>query len=192
MGSLPMPEIDGIPMNTPSNVFTATYTNPLGVKSTETFTITIAPTPIVPYIQDMEENGGAYEQVSSITANYGDTVNLGPQPQSGGSWSCTGPDEFHVQREAAERYSSDIGLECVHSDLHESRGSYEHGDIYDRGCPHSDRALSPGYAGKWRSLPTGRRYHSELWRYGEPGPQPVSGDRGAGPVLTDSNRVRGS
>jgi hypothetical protein len=87
-------EIDNITLSSATNVFTATYTNPAGVASTETFTIVIAPTPIVPYIQDLQLNGGAYQATSSITANFGDTVNLGPQPQIGGSWSWTGPGGF--------------------------------------------------------------------------------------------------
>ena len=29
--------------------------------------------------------------ISTVAVNLGDTVNLGPQPQSGGSWSWTGP-----------------------------------------------------------------------------------------------------
>jgi hypothetical protein len=83
--------INGIPLTSPINVFTATYTNQAGVTSTQAFTITVASTPIVPYL---EVNGGAWQNASSITASYTDTVNLGPQPGSGGSWSWTGPNGF--------------------------------------------------------------------------------------------------
>jgi sugar lactone lactonase YvrE len=80
--------IDSVPLNSPSNVYTATYTNSSGATSTQAFTITVNSTPIVPYLQ---VNGGAWQQISTVAVNLGDTVNLGPQPQSGGSWSWTGP-----------------------------------------------------------------------------------------------------
>jgi uncharacterized repeat protein (TIGR03803 family) len=83
--------INSIAITSPSNVYTATYTNTDGVNSTQAFTITVNSTPIVPYLQ---VNGGAWQQLSSISVNVGDTVNLGPQPQSGGTWSWTGPNGF--------------------------------------------------------------------------------------------------
>jgi predicted lipoprotein len=83
--------LNNIALPSPSNVYTATYTNTDGVTSTQAFTITINPTPIVPYLQ---VNGGPWQQVSTVTVNAGDMVNLGPQPQSGGSWSWTGPSGF--------------------------------------------------------------------------------------------------
>jgi hypothetical protein len=84
-------EIDGVPLTSGTNVYAAAYTNTSGVTSTQAFTITINPTPIVPYLQ---VNGGAWQQASNIAVNAGDTVNLGPQPQSGGTWSWTGPNSF--------------------------------------------------------------------------------------------------
>ena len=51
-------------------------------------------TAIVPYVQDVQAYGGIWQSVTSLTVNYGDTVNLGPQPASGGSWSWTGPNGF--------------------------------------------------------------------------------------------------
>ncbi|MGA7521587.1 MAG: hypothetical protein WBW84_03845, partial [Acidobacteriaceae bacterium] len=48
-------------------------------------------TPIVPYIQ---VNGGAWTEESSVTVAPGATVNLGPHPVSGGTWSWTGPNGF--------------------------------------------------------------------------------------------------
>jgi hypothetical protein len=48
-------------------------------------------TQIVPYIQ---VNGGNWQQTASVTVSYGCSVNLGPQPVSGGSWSWTGPNGF--------------------------------------------------------------------------------------------------
>ncbi len=83
--------ISGLPLSLPTNVFTATYTNPAGVTSTQAFTITVNSTPIVPYLQ---VNGGAWQSVTSATVPFGSTVNLGPQPVSGGSWSWTGPNGF--------------------------------------------------------------------------------------------------
>jgi hypothetical protein len=52
---------------------------------------TINGTPIVPYIQ---VNGGSWQQTATATVNAGSTVNLGPQPVSGGSWSWTGPNGY--------------------------------------------------------------------------------------------------
>jgi hypothetical protein len=86
--------LNAISLTLPTNIFTATYTNPAGVTSSEVVTITVAPTPIVPYIEDLQQDGGAWQNVSSITANYSDTVNLAPQPGTGGSWSWTGPNGF--------------------------------------------------------------------------------------------------
>jgi hypothetical protein len=77
-------QINSIPLTSASNTFTATYTNSVGLPSTQVFTITIAPTPIVPYIQDFQLNGGA--------------VNFGPQPGSGGTWSWTGGRTSPVSR----------------------------------------------------------------------------------------------
>ena len=51
-----------------------------------------APTAIVAYVQ---VNGGAWTQANSATvASLPATVNLGPQPVTGGSWSWTGPNGF--------------------------------------------------------------------------------------------------
>ena len=51
-----------------------------------------APTVITPYLQ---VNGGAWQQVSNVTvSSLPATVNLGPQPLTGGSWSWTGPNGF--------------------------------------------------------------------------------------------------
>ena len=85
-------EIDNISLPSGSNVYTLTYTNASGVASTpQTFTITISPTPLTPYI---EVNGGAWQQTSTKAVNVGDKVNLAPLNISGGSWSWTGPGGF--------------------------------------------------------------------------------------------------
>ncbi|MGA7522014.1 MAG: M12 family metallopeptidase, partial [Acidobacteriaceae bacterium] len=83
--------LDSVSLAAGTNTYTATYTNTAGVQSNpQAFTITVS-TPIVPYIQ---VNGGAWTQESTATVNTGATVNLGPQPVSGGSWSWTGPNGF--------------------------------------------------------------------------------------------------
>jgi hypothetical protein len=83
-------EIDNISLPSGTNTFIATYTNPSGVQSTETFTITIAPTPITPYTE--VNNSGVWQTTNSATVNYGGAVSLGPQVGiSGGSWSWSGP-----------------------------------------------------------------------------------------------------
>ena len=79
------------PLNSASNVFTLTYTNTYGATSTQTFTINVNGTPLTPYIQ---VNGGGWQPVSTVTVNPGDTVNLGEQVLSGGSYSWSGPSGF--------------------------------------------------------------------------------------------------
>ena len=54
-------------------------------------TVASPATPIVPYIQ---VNGGTWQNISSVTVAAGSTVNLGPQPSTGGSWSWTGTAGF--------------------------------------------------------------------------------------------------
>ena len=83
-----------------ANVYTAVYTDTSGCVSTLNFTITVAApspsasqtgTPITPY---MQVNGGAWDQVSNETVASGASVTLGPQPESGGSWSWSGTNGF--------------------------------------------------------------------------------------------------
>ncbi|MFZ1084779.1 MAG: hypothetical protein WAN35_07440, partial [Terracidiphilus sp.] len=52
---------------------------------------TCVPTAIIPYLQ---VNGAAWQQASTVTVASGSTVNLGPQPTTGGTWSWTGPNGF--------------------------------------------------------------------------------------------------
>jgi hypothetical protein len=84
-------QINGISLNAASNSYTVTYTNTSGVASTQTFTVTVRPTPLTPYI---EVNGGAWQQASSIAVNPGDSVNLAPLNINGGSWRWSGPNGF--------------------------------------------------------------------------------------------------
>ncbi|WP_263357909.1 DUF4082 domain-containing protein [Acidicapsa ligni] len=79
---------------TPSKAsFTFTPTSTAVTVSTANVTVNFstAGTPIVPFIQ---VNGAAWQQVSSVTVAPGSTVNLGPQPSTGGSWSWSGPNRF--------------------------------------------------------------------------------------------------
>ncbi|MGA2434476.1 MAG: glycosyl hydrolase family 18 protein, partial [Bryobacteraceae bacterium] len=39
-------------------------------------------------------SGGSWQQTASVSVSSGSTVNLGPQPTSGGSWSWSGPNGF--------------------------------------------------------------------------------------------------
>ena len=57
--------------------------------TTGVFTITA--TPIVPYIQ---VNNGAWQQTANVSVSSGSTVNLGPQPATGGSWLWSGPNGY--------------------------------------------------------------------------------------------------
>lgn len=61
------------------------------------------PTAITPYIQ---VNAGAWAQESSVTVASGSTVNLGPQPVSGGSWRWSGPNGYS----STSRQINDIPL----------------------------------------------------------------------------------
>ncbi|MGA9529095.1 MAG: choice-of-anchor D domain-containing protein, partial [Terriglobales bacterium] len=81
-------QINNIPLSVGTNVFVATYTNTTGIKTTQTFTITVTGTPITPYIQ---VNGQNWQQTNNVTVWWGSWVNLGPQPLNGGSWKWTGP-----------------------------------------------------------------------------------------------------
>ena len=84
-------QINAIPLSTGVNTFVATYTDD-GTSSTETFTITVTgPNLIVPYIQ---VNSAAWQETNTATVAAGSTVNLGPQPTSGGTWRWTGPNGF--------------------------------------------------------------------------------------------------
>jgi hypothetical protein len=83
--------INAIPLTSPTNSYTLTYTNADGVTSTQVFTITVNSTPIVPYVQ---VNGGAWQQTASLAVSSGTTVNLGGQQLSTGTWSWTGPNGF--------------------------------------------------------------------------------------------------
>lgn len=49
------------------------------------------PTAITPYLQ---VNGGAWQNTNVASVAAGATVNLGPQPVSGGTWAWTGPNGF--------------------------------------------------------------------------------------------------
>ena len=73
----------------------ATNTSTPAAASTFTPTSTATPcatTPITPYIQ---VNGGAWQQTNSASVtSTASTVNLGPQPLTGGSWSWSGPNGF--------------------------------------------------------------------------------------------------
>ena len=82
------------PTGTATFTFTPTHTNtPVPPTATFTFTPTTGCTPVViaPYLQ---VNGGTWQNVNTVTVSAGATVNLGPQPLTGGSWSWTGPNGF--------------------------------------------------------------------------------------------------
>ncbi|MGA3370953.1 MAG: glycoside hydrolase family 30 beta sandwich domain-containing protein [Terracidiphilus sp.] len=89
-------QLNGIPLTAGTDDYMATYTNTGGCKSTETFAITVTGsgtgTAITPYIQ---VNGAAWQETNTATVTSTTaTVNLGPQPTSGGSWSWTGPNGY--------------------------------------------------------------------------------------------------
>jgi hypothetical protein len=86
-------EIDNIALPSATNTYSATYT--VGsCTSTQPFVITVGTgaNPIIPYIAV----NGVWNQTpeSAVTVARGTSVNLGPWPLSGGSWSWTGPNGF--------------------------------------------------------------------------------------------------
>ncbi|MDJ1485569.1 T9SS type A sorting domain-containing protein [Cytophagaceae bacterium YF14B1] len=60
-------------------------------------------TTITPYIQ---VNGGTWQQTSTASLAAGGTLQLGPQPTTGGSWSWSGPNNFSAS--TREVYLSNI------------------------------------------------------------------------------------
>ncbi|MGN6647028.1 MAG: immunoglobulin domain-containing protein, partial [Cytophaga sp.] len=78
-----------------AGVYTATYTNTGGCKSTATFNVTVnmpcTPTAIISYVN---VNNGTWINATSATVAAGGSVTFGPQPLTGGSWSWSGPDAF--------------------------------------------------------------------------------------------------
>ena len=86
--------ISNIQANQAGN-YVATYTNTGGCQSTQTFNVTVTapctPTAITPYVQI---NGGAWQQTANASLTAGGSVQFGPQPVVGGSWSWSGPNNF--------------------------------------------------------------------------------------------------
>ncbi len=63
----------------------------LGLATSNANTVSCTPTAIIPYIQI---NAGAWAEEATASVASGSTVNLGPQPTNGGSWSWTGPNGY--------------------------------------------------------------------------------------------------
>jgi hypothetical protein len=66
-------------------------TETTSVSLTVTGPVVCTPTAITPYIQI---NGAAWVETNIATVASGSTVNLGPQPTTGGTWSWTSPSGF--------------------------------------------------------------------------------------------------
>ena len=100
-------EIDNVSLPSASNVYTLIYTNTSGVASSpQSFTITVNPTPVVPWL---EVNGAAWQQTASVAVNLGATVNLAGQNISGGTWSWTGPGGFTASTREIDNISLPSG-----------------------------------------------------------------------------------
>ncbi|MGN7992689.1 PA14 domain-containing protein [Chitinophaga sp. 22308] len=61
------------------------------------------PTAITPYVQ---VNGGTWQQTANATITVGNSVQFGPQPTQGGSWSWSGPNNFSAS--TREIYLSNV------------------------------------------------------------------------------------
>jgi len=90
---------------------TVTVTGASGsLTATTTIALTInkscTATAITPYIQ---VNGAAWQETATATVNPGSTVNLGPQPLSGGTWSWTGPNGFKSTAREIDKISLSTG-----------------------------------------------------------------------------------
>jgi hypothetical protein len=73
-----------------TGLYTATHTNDCGAITMQAFSICI-PTEITPRVR---VNTEAWQEVDSITAEAGATVQMAPLPSTGGTWSWTGPGGF--------------------------------------------------------------------------------------------------
>ena len=79
--------------STAAGTYPVTITGTSGSTSATTtvqLTVTAAPTPIVPYVYV----NGTWTEEASATVSAGATVDLGPQPLTGGSWSWAGPNGY--------------------------------------------------------------------------------------------------
>jgi photosystem II stability/assembly factor-like uncharacterized protein len=84
--------------------YVATYTNDGGCQSAQSITVTVCtPTSIIPYVQ---VNGGTWQQTANDSVTVGGSVMFGPQPNTGGSWSWSGPNGFSAS--TREVYISNI------------------------------------------------------------------------------------
>lgn len=96
--------------------------NPMLLSPTPTSTVTVCGTPgITPFIQ---VNGGAWQQVDSVTASIGSNVTLGPQPLTGGSWSWTGPSGFTSNLRAISSIPLSAGLNTFTTVFTDGCGSH--------------------------------------------------------------------
>jgi hypothetical protein len=98
-------QLNTIPLTVGTDSFVATYSNTSGCKFQQNFTVTVDP--IVPYLQ---VNGGAWQQTNTATVAAGSTVNLGPWPLTGGTWSWTGPNSFTSTSRAINAIALSTGV----------------------------------------------------------------------------------
>jgi fibronectin type 3 domain-containing protein len=72
-------------------VDTSSNESPDSAEASAAPTASCSPTAITPYLQI---DGGSWQLASDVTLNAGQSIILGPQPVSGGSWSWSGPNGF--------------------------------------------------------------------------------------------------
>lgn len=80
--------------------------NNAGPTATPTATPGCTPAVIAPNVQ---VNGGAWTNTNIATVSEGATVNLGPQPLTGGTWSWTGPNGFTSTSREIDGISLSVG-----------------------------------------------------------------------------------
>ncbi len=138
-------------------------TTPDGILSSNVaFQMLAQATPIVPYIQ---VNGGAWQQINSLTVSPGDIVSMGPQNLSGGSFSWTGPNGFGATHAGRLRRATNFGFQRFQLQLYEHQRSHQHTDLHHHRRRHSTHAVHPGQR---RSLAAAIESYGEPGRHREP------------------------
>ena len=130
-GTNPAPSSSVLTLTASSSAATGTSTvtvtgtsGSLSATTTISLTVTAStsctPTAIVPYIYTAS---GGWVEESSISVSLGTAVDLGPQPETGGSWSWTGPNGFTSTSREIDRIALSAGSNVYTATYTNSCGS---------------------------------------------------------------------